>query len=674
MVSPVPIHLLQPHADAVAAVCRNYLDHCFDLLGSGWTQVEHGMKCRGVDGHRYDSGLQVVADAEGDWLHGRFNDANLVEAQRIWRLIRQPYPPIDWQLDFKSGHRWSESQWHQDITWGELPGVDVKVPWELARMQHLPQLAWAFALAQSTQPGFEAGERYAKEFRNQSLDFIATNPPRFGVNWRCTMDVAIRAVNLLIAHDLFRAHGATFDSEFEAVFHRSMVEHGRFIASHLEKAPDQGNNHYPSNLAGLLFVAAYLPPSHRTEEWLSFAVRELLSEIERQFLPDGGNFEASTSYHRLSAEIVLYSVAMLRGLQAAGRVSVSANQYERVAERLGGMIDFTASLLRPDGTVPQIGDNDSGRFFKLLPSVDRLNASQVKSRFTNLRDDTELPGCTDYWYERPLEHRHLIDAATGLYDSDGSGSVEATVIRALARKPIGYIPGTSPAPYRAFSDFGVYLNRFADFMLVLRCGPVGQQGIGGHTHNDALSFDLAVGGRGVIVDPGTYLYTPNPGRRNAFRSTAMHNALVIPGREQNDWQPGQRGLFSQRRCCRAQVIASRPDEWIAEHDGFGKPCRRSIRVCASGFTVRDECDLPGDKWAAFHLAPHVQIERMDRGQVALFSDSFRVCLRSRTPGAEWIAEPYEYSPAYGWAEPAVRLRLCHGGSMLEWQAQIEERA
>ncbi len=46
-------------------------------------------------------------------------------------------------------------------------------------------------------------EQNIKEFKCQVLDFILNNPPRMGVNWVCTMDVAIRASNMLIAYDMF---------------------------------------------------------------------------------------------------------------------------------------------------------------------------------------------------------------------------------------------------------------------------------------------------------------------------------------------------------------------------------------------------------------------------------------------------------------------------------------
>ena len=86
--------------------------------------------------------------------------------------------PIDWQLDFKSGYRWSEKIWASRLSYSHLPGVDVKVPWELSRMQHLPQLALRASILGEND---NEARLLVREIRNQWLDFIATNPPGFGV-------------------------------------------------------------------------------------------------------------------------------------------------------------------------------------------------------------------------------------------------------------------------------------------------------------------------------------------------------------------------------------------------------------------------------------------------------------------------------------------------------------
>ena len=41
-------------------------------------------------------------------------------------------------------------------------------------------------------------------------------------------------------------------------------------------------------------------------------------------------------------------------------------------------------------------------------------------------------------------------------------------------------------------------------------------------------------GKDVVIDPGTYTYTPYPEWRNTFSSTAFHNTVYIENVEQND--------------------------------------------------------------------------------------------------------------------------------------------
>jgi len=77
----------------------------------------------------------------------------------------------------------------------------------------------------------------------------------------------------------------------------------------------------------------------------------------------------------------------------------------------------------------------------------------------------------------------------------------------------------------SYPDFGVYIYRIDRVYLLIRCGTIGQNGFGGHAHNDQLSFELWVDGLPIIVDPGTCIYTANPSLRNEMRSTKMHNTV-----------------------------------------------------------------------------------------------------------------------------------------------------
>ena len=60
----------------LATSTASYLEHRFDLLGSGLLEVRHGVQCAGPSGHAYPPSPTVSPDATGRWLVGRVNRAN----------------------------------------------------------------------------------------------------------------------------------------------------------------------------------------------------------------------------------------------------------------------------------------------------------------------------------------------------------------------------------------------------------------------------------------------------------------------------------------------------------------------------------------------------------------------------------------------------------------------
>ncbi|PKN98523.1 MAG: hypothetical protein CVU42_11930, partial [Chloroflexi bacterium HGW-Chloroflexi-4] len=469
--------IIQPKEDILKIQCdwlpdisSLYLNHYFDLLGSGWTKVYYGMNYAGLEGYKYPASDNPAVDRFGNWLKGRINNSNLIESQRIWSLVTHNYTPINWQIDFKSGYRWSEKTWYKFIKFGDVPGTDVKVPWELARMQHLPQFAFAYASAEKDRTHFSNPERYRDEFRNEVLDFIATNPPRWGVNWNCTMDVAIRVSNWLITYDLFKMVGVQFDAEFESIFNRSVYEHGSHIVNNLEWHPKFRSNHYLSDIVGLLFVSAHLSTNDQTNGWLALSIQELINEVKHQFHSDGSNFEASTCYHRLSSELVIYATALVLGLSAEKRQSLkSYAPFTHIGspkklhiplplfetpgeinatpfpawyfERIEKMAEFTMAITKPDGHVPQIGDNDNGRLFKFTPKYTEITSKEARGRFQNLENWTELHDDATYWLEDHLDHHHLIAEINSLFNrpdfnifSENNYSLESTIVGWLSNE------------------------------------------------------------------------------------------------------------------------------------------------------------------------------------------------------------------------------------------------
>lgn len=621
LLDELPIAPIRAAAGWIVPAAELYRRNHFDILGSGWCEVRYGLECPGLEGSRYPAGPAATADREGAWLAGRINPANLAASRRIWRLTDPGYQPIDWQLDVKSGYRWRSEHWAADAPIGHLPGVDVKMPWELARMQHLAVLAWAYALS--------GDAVYPAAFRNQILDFIACNPPRFGVNWRCTMDVAIRAANWVVAADLFRVFGAALDDDFAAVLTASLVDHGRHIVRHLEIFPEGRGNHYLADVAGLLFIAAALPRSRETDAWLAFAAQELLAETRHQFGDDGANFEASTSYHRLAAEMVVFATALLRGLpvqkQAALReadpAALRTNPARPLAierasvrddhlARLAGMAAFTRAVTKPDGRIAQIGDNDSGRFLKLHPIFTSRTVAEARRRYGNLENYRFLPDDAEFLDEDDLDHRATLAAI----EPSEPRFLDAVVILALTKRNGHTMPaapaswrspaplGAMPSPVRtteivapggdlrrglsrtAFPDFGLWIFRSDRLFLTIRCGSIGNHDRGAHAHNDQLAIELMIDGEDWITDPGSYLYTPSRKLRNEYRSVAAHCAPRLGLREPGRLDLGDFWLGDEAK---ARCLAFDDCGFAGEHRGYGTVVQRRVEIGETMITIRD---------------------------------------------------------------------------------------
>lgn len=623
------------HFDLVRHQAEDFLDHRFDMLGSGAVVVAHGLACAGLEGHSFAPEPAITPDPQGLWLQGRINHANLAEAQRIWSQVGPGYRPIDWQLDFKSGFRWSEQTWYRAIRFAHQPGVDVKVPWELARMQHLPVIALAARYARAGLANFRPAEEYGQEVLNQILDFIATNPPGFGVNWSCAMDVAIRIANMLVARDILLGAGFALDKEAEAIFATSVRSHARHIAANLEWAPRFRANHYLADIVGLLFCAVYLPRDEESNLWLHFATLELLSEIEYQFHPDGSNFEASVCYHRLSSEIVLWGLALLDNLtpeQCAalqsprgwpGRrpprrplhsvllhVIPGSEQTGPVPpwcrERVAAMAAFTRTMTRPDGLVTQFGDNDSGRFL-VLAGIEQLRAGG--------RPDNPA------W---SLDHGGFLAAAAAFLGHPPT-EIDAEILAGLAHRQPSIQTFALPLPaitvgnegvwqelqalaqdcpeisrwcsefttkpglldgfeMRCFPDMGCYVLRSPRLYLAIRCGEIGLAGLGAHAHCDQLSIELVIDGESCMRDPGSYIYTALPARRNDYRSASAHHVPRCGTQEPANLTLGN---FDLRGAAEGECLYFGPRGFIGRHAGYGGWIYRSVALDNDRIVILD---------------------------------------------------------------------------------------
>jgi hypothetical protein len=408
---------------------------------------------------------------------------------------------IDWHYDFISNYRWPTRRYFRRIRPAPYPGgYDVKVPWELSRCYHFARLGQAYWIT--------TDERYAREFVSQWTSWVEDNPCPLGVNWVCPMEVAIRAVNWIwgLAFFLDSPH---ITDDFLIRMSAGLYEHGQHILNNLEGQPGQARNgnHYLSDLVGLIYVGICCPFFNASPEWLRFAVDELWSEVLHQFLPDGVNFESSTSYHRLVCELVLSAVALCR--------KNGMTPPDEVLHRIDRANDFVGAVQMPNGLTPVIGDADNGRLHRLAV----WNVAEHEWQ--------------DYRYLLPIAHGIL-----GSQCMDVPSEHWQEAIWMLGRQPkVSFEDSdqyhTIDVASRSFVDSGMYVMGHGDLYLLVHTGQRLAPSKTSHVHNDLGSIVMHAYGTTFIVDPGSYVYTRDYRQRHLFRSTMWHNTVAVDAADQH---------------------------------------------------------------------------------------------------------------------------------------------
>ena len=536
---------------------------------------------------------------------------------------------IDWLSDFKSGTRWPAQYW-RTVAYDEP--ADVKVPWELSRLQWLIPLAQMYLLT--------GEERYAAAVRDIVEQWIAFNPYAWGVNWACTMEAAIRILTLTFLFHALHGSEAFADPDFRFRFLKSLYLHGDFTERHLEHS-DINGNHFTSDAAGLVFAGLFFGIGTDPERWRRLGLRSLEREVKLQVLDDGVVREGSIGYHRLVCELFL-----LPALYA----ETSGHQISPVwKDRLRSMAVFVAGYSREDGSSPLWGDADDARALPMRHGV--LN-----------------------------DHRYLVAMVSAFLKDEGlSRKFAGPVVESfwlLGAQSAGRPSGTQTDPQQsqAFRTGGLYVLRSGGDHVFAHCGNLAFAGRGGHAHNDLLSFEASLNGQKIVSDGGCYLYTSAIGERNLFRSTASHNTPMIDGEEINRFVPGE--LWVLRNDAKVQVrewaIKDESSLLIASHSGYKRlkdPVTVVRRIQLNhrdhSLTIEDEFEGAGTHRIAvpLHFDPSVTIEEFEERRAVLVANGKRFELTWDAPGWKTAETPARVAPSYGVVVPSTRVLWTYDGAV-----------
>jgi hypothetical protein len=442
---------------------------------------------------------------------------------------------------------------------------DPKDFWEVARgWQWLPAVIGAK----------DEGEQ--RQVIGKILEWLDEHPYPNGLTWAVGLDVAIRAINLLVIAHFVPDERFTYSLRVHAHYLRRRLWLSRNAIR---------NNHYLGELTAVALLSAFFG-----DEDAALWRVSLEREIQGQFFPDGVNVEQSIRYHKFSMEFVLFARLFL-GIEAP------------VLEKAG---DFLIATHRPDGTWPSIGDDDLGCVIRLHdegPDGDYRSMLGILALLFDREDFAQAAG--RLYPEAEL----LIPDAAGKWGRLGKEGERRSFL----------------FPDGGFFTLNTGVSR-NDSTFLVKFGPHKW-----HAHADLFHVEFCLKGIPVLADSGTYRYNGVPEERRYFRGTAAHNTLSFNGADQTR----QLSTFRWMRSAEVESWDLREEEqdvsFTGTHNGYARfdvLHRRGIRLDRNlgALKCRDclEGKGPGPVAVKWHFQPGLELRRLDSSTFEVLLEETRL--------------------------------------------------
>lgn len=444
---------------------------------------------------------------------------------------------------------------------------------------------------------FHAGRSHAANVHVIS-DWIAKNSPGTGDGWE-PYTLSMRIVNWI---KFFLWNEVAVKEEWLQSLHKQALWLEKNVEYHILA------NHYLKNGVALFFAGVYFDGVD-ADRWLRKGREILRSELDEQFLPDGGHYERSPMYHALCVVDYLNVLNLMGG----SKLTFIFEESSHFKSRIDQALDFLHNICLPDGDIPLF--NDSG--FRVAPPPADILAYANKI-------------CS---YKRPL-------TANGL--------------------TVKEMPHT-----------GYYVLRDGADMMVIDCGAVGPDYQPGHAHADTLSFELAVNGERVIVDSGVYDYEPGP-RRIYARSTRAHNTVQIDGKNQSEvWGVFRVARRAYPFCASLKSDGSGHATFEGAHDGYARLSGKLVHtrgidyISPGEWTVRDTVDGSGTHTveSCLHIHPAYRVDIVGRSAEVRNRMGHLILIITPALNTEIAIEQGWYFPEFGKELPNSTLVMTYRGAL-----------
>ncbi len=333
-------------------------------------------------------------------------------------------------------------------------------------------------------------EKYARAFVEifmqwyRQRDLVKGDHPHLDVIWY-ELGCGARAHAFTNLYFTTIGSEAAASPEFHLHMLRTMLGHGRWVYAY-ETAYAAGNWQVYAN-SGLLKIGLSYPEFRDATRWVKRGLKWVVAHTRQDVYADGCHKERAPHYHLGVADSffdIYRSLAGVRGVSA---------QRRKIGDAVGRMLSWTVSMTIPSGHSPTVGDSEYE-----LPQGQFLRAGLVLGK-------PEL-----------------------LWASKAPGKEIKKVAREVGVKKIAKPRAPArPTYHRKESGFIIVRSgwREDDLYFALNYGPYG----GGHSHAEALAFQMWADGRPLAVDCGRGVSYDDPLHQTWYKTPYAHNMVIVDG-------------------------------------------------------------------------------------------------------------------------------------------------
>lgn len=321
-------------------------------------------------------------------------------------------------------------------------------------------------------------EKYAREWIFEVHDWIKKNKPGAYADDK---DYAWKAFVVSFRLNYWSSYFNMFlkSPDFTPAFLMEFLDVYAQQADYVLANYTPDGNHRLFEAEHMMYAGYSFPEMKHCNTWSSSGIRVLNEEIGKQILPDGMDFELSTSYH------IGVMTTFLEGLKIAQQAGAEADFPESYRELVKKMVYAVGKYSFPDYTFPLYGNSFLSDKAQMMKSYQDWFTVFPKDQTIRWFATDGVSGTA------PGYHSSALPAA-GFYAfrSGGPLDTKSTVMQIKAGPPAGF-----------------------------------------HSHPDNGNFVLWVKGRNFTPDAGSFVYANvghivNP-KRDWYRSTKAHQTLTL---------------------------------------------------------------------------------------------------------------------------------------------------